>query len=95
MTEKTKLVVGIGWYEPDQWELLKNCAADSDALDHTYEEWKSGVNRAIQELHENGVFPKKVSVRVPELIEWCKDKGYKLDGEARSEYVSYLISKRA
>ena len=95
MTEKLNVNVGLCWYQREQWELLKECAVDPERLDDSYEEWKSGANGAIQDLQKRGIYPRKVSVRVSELIEWCNELGYELNGKARSEYATYLLSKRA
>ncbi|NQV70188.1 MAG: hypothetical protein HQ498_09195 [Pseudohongiella sp.] len=95
MTEESNVNVGMCWYQREQWELLKESAADPERLDDSYEEWKTGANGAIQDLEKQGIYPKKVSVRVSELIEWCNEKGYELNGKARSEFATYLLSKRA
>ena len=95
MAEESNLRVGFCWYQPEQWKLLKECAADPDDLDDSYEEWKSGASGAIHDLQQQGIYPQKVSVRVSDLIDWCNERGYELNGKARSEYATHLISKRA
>jgi hypothetical protein len=82
------MLIGVGWYSPDQWSKLKLVADDSETLDSNYEEWRAGVEKTLQELRSQpGIRAVKVSVDVQALQQWCRDRGKRLDGEARVQFI--------
>lgn len=86
--EPVKTVVGIGWYNPEQWQRLREVAVDREDLHDTYAEWETELNEAIQHLEAVGMSPLKIEVNVDELVEWCAAQQQKLDGEARSRFIA-------
>jgi hypothetical protein len=86
------MIIGVGWYSPDEWSKLKLIADDSEALDSNYEEWRAGVERTLQELRSQaGVRAVKVSVDVQALQQWCRDHGKRLDGNARAQFIAEKV----
>lgn len=45
------------------------------------------ANKALAILKEQGVSAVKVDVDVEELIQWCAEKGMKVDSSARAEFA--------
>lgn len=86
------MIIGVGWYSPDQWSKLKLLADDSDTLDSNYEEWLAGVEKTLQELRKQpGIRPVKISVDVQDLQQWCRDHGKRLDGNARARFIAEKV----
>ena len=86
------MLVGVGWYTVDQWTMLKLMADDPSSLDSTYEQWQAGAERALQRLNrEPGIRAVKVAVDVQLLREWCRNKGKRLDGEARAVFIAEQV----
>jgi hypothetical protein len=85
------MVVGIGWYDRAQWTKLKQVAADADVLDDTYEDWLRGAERMEREVARPELTVRRVTVDVDSLLAWCADRQKRLDGAARSEYVTELL----
>ena len=82
------MIIGVGWYSPDEWSKLKLVAEDSESLDSNYEEWLAGAEKTLQELRRQpGIRPVKVSVDVQQLQQWCRDHGKRLDGKARAQFI--------
>lgn len=86
-------IVGIGWYSKDQWYKLRAVAADPESLEDTYEEWVEVFNRGTAVLKKSGINALKVPVDVDELEAWCREKGLPINGEARSQYVTEILSR--
>ena len=42
---KEKIIVGLGWWQEKQWELLKEISQDRENLEDTYEEWRKMLVR--------------------------------------------------
>ena len=90
----TKTVVGLCWYHPEQWERLKDILADRHELEDTYEEWRKNAHRVICDMEAEGKTIKKVNINIEELLAWCNEKGYPVNGKSRSEYVSYVLQQK-
>jgi hypothetical protein len=86
--------LGLCWYQPEQWERLKEIADDRDGLEHTYEEWRKNASRAISDFQANGQSIKKVRINLEELLLWCNEKGIAVNSEARSGYVAFIMQQQ-
>ena len=83
------------WFQPEEWQKLKDAVDDPTTLDDSYEYWKKGAEQAISDFRENGQIVKKVSVKIDKLLTWCNIQGLKPDGKARSQYAAYLVQQKA
>jgi hypothetical protein len=86
--------VGVAWYFEDEWQSLRDGAADPEVLEPTYQEWVQVFEKGLRDLAEAGVVPERVEVRVAALGAWCLKHHRKLDGAARSEFVAELLRSR-
>ena len=91
----SNIVLGLAWYRPEQWSLLRSLAVDSDKLEETYDEWLAVANKGLDDLRCKGISARKVDVDVRELSVWCKSRGCPFDAEARAGYVSEKLSHRS
>ncbi|MEA3377488.1 MAG: hypothetical protein U9R72_14970 [Chloroflexota bacterium] len=87
-------VVGCAWYRAGQWERLHEIAADSEKLEHTYEEWVDNAERALRGMRESGMGVEKVEVDVEELLAWCQRRGLEVDARARAHYAAEELRRR-
>ena len=87
-------VVGIGWYQENQWELLLKHAVDKEDLELTYADWLEGITEGIENLSKIGLKVEKIPLDVKQMIEWCKERGYKFDGESRSVYITLKTKEK-
>ena len=94
MTTEGKIGIAFCWYEPNEWEILKETAIDSETLDDTYEEWKSNANSAINEFNAQGMKIKKISIKMSEFESWCKENNLRNNSQARSEYAVKKLQER-
>jgi hypothetical protein len=87
------LVIGVAWYQPDQWEILRNVAVDRDKLEDTYAEWLADAERVVKQLQQNGLRVIKVDIEITDLMLWCENQRIPLDGEARSKYTAFRVEQ--
>jgi hypothetical protein len=92
--ESGAIAVGIAWFDREQWQLLREVAADREKLDDTYEEWEANAHRALANLKSGGVNAKPFAVRVADLVQWCAERKVPVDGAARAEYVSSMLRRK-
>lgn len=88
------VIVGIAWFDRQQWVLLHDVAADPAKLDDTFEEWETNARRALADLKSQGVAAEPFDVRVADLVQWCADRNLPIDSAARAEYVSFMLRRK-
>ena len=92
MARPKKIVVGIGWYRPQDWARLREISVDRDNLEATHAEWVVQANRVVRQLEETGQACDRIVVDPEELLAWCRAHGCPVDGAARSRFVSEKVS---
>jgi len=90
-----QIVYSFAWFQPEEWQCLKETVDDPTTLDDTYQEWRHNAENAISELRANGEQVKKISIKISKLVTWCESKGIKPDSKARSEYAALLADQRS
>ena len=92
--EEEKVIYCIAWFQPEEWQRLKEVVDDPSSLDDTYEEWRTSAEKTIAELRVNGQSVRKIAIKISSLLTWCESKGLKPDSKARSEYAAFRSQKR-
>lgn len=95
MTTEQKVIYTMTWFQPEEWQKLKETVDDPTMLDDSYEDWKKGAEQAIRDFRENGQTVQKVSLKIDKLLAWCNTQDLKPDGKARSQYAAYLVQQKA
>jgi hypothetical protein len=85
------MVLGIAWYRPDQYGLLRALAADAHIMTHTHVEWEAGAMKLMNDLRQQGLDARRVDVDVNEMAAWCQRQGKPFDSAARSIYAAELL----
>lgn len=67
--KKTNLVVGYGYFQREQYQLLLDTAADRAKLCDTYDEWLDSFRKAIINVRKAGIDPVKVDVDMKRDLE--------------------------
>jgi hypothetical protein len=80
-------VVGVAWYDVEQWGKLKAVAVDPERLEDTYDEWVRMADRAMKDLVTAGLAPQPIHVHVEELVLWCQSQGRPVNGAARAAFA--------
>jgi len=88
MTAPREVVLGIAWFRPDQWELLRSLSTDRDILEPTYAQWEKLARQTIMDLARQGVLARKIDVEVEQLKAWCIAQRRPLDAPARAAYAA-------
>jgi hypothetical protein len=88
MSEYQKIAIGIAWYRPEQWSMLRALSSDPEVLERTHAEWLAGVAKTMEALRQQGISVKKIDIDVQELSAWCQSRDRVMDGDARATYVT-------
>lgn len=81
-------LVGVGWYQENQWALLLEHAEDKEELEPTYIEWLENAYETTNKFEASGVHYQKILIDVEDMIKWCKENEVPLNGESRSNYIA-------
>jgi hypothetical protein len=92
--DKEKPILGIGWYEENQWDLLLRHAVDKEDLEPTHTDWLEGATASIKEISKSQIQCVKIHLDVVEMIQWCKENGYPFDGSSRALYISLKTKEK-
>ena len=90
-----QIVYSFAWFQPEEWQKLKETVEDPETLDDTYQEWRHNAETVIKELRTDGQQVKKISIKISKLLDWCESKGLKPNSKARSEYAAFLAEQRS
>jgi len=91
MKSQRKMVIGVGWYNQEEWQKLITVADDRDALDDTYENWLEKFANTRRQMKKQGVNTQKVEVIIADLVRWCTKHGMPINGESRSKFVAETL----
>ncbi len=83
----SRQTIGLAWYRSDQWDLLRQAAADQAELAGTHREWANQATRLLAELEPRGVLIHKIPVDVPHMVEWCERQNLTVNARNRSVYT--------
>jgi hypothetical protein len=93
--KNTSETIGVAWYRPEQWALLRQVSTNREKLSETWSEWEATASARLTELRARGLEIRKVDVDVRELQAWCESRRRPIDGSARSEYVADHLRRHA
>ena len=88
-----KLVVAIVWYRPEQWQRVRDIAADADEFEDSYAEWLQLAEEKTKQLQGSGLRVEKVDLDSEKLIFWCNERGLEINAQARSLYAAERLSE--
>ena len=85
-------VLGIAWYQENQWARLRDVSTDRDRLEPTFGEWLAVAQARYDALSKKETRVQKVHVDVEDMAAWCRQMGRTVDSEGRTAYVVYLLT---
>ena len=88
-----KPVVAIVWYRAEQWQRVRDIAADSEEFEDSYGEWLQLAEEKAKELQRRGLRVEKIDLDSEKLILWCNERGLENDAKARSLYAAERLSE--
>lgn len=91
---KDPAILGVAWYQSEQWPRLREVASDSENLEQNYPDWEANANEAIRNLRRAGARVERVVIDIEELVEWCGHKGRAVDSSARAEFTSEKLREK-
>ena len=91
---KTRMITGVAWYRPEQWDRLREVSEDVENLEDTYEAWLQTAEQMIRDGIPADVSVEKVDLDVEEVLAWCNARGLAMNSVARSRYVTERLRQK-
>lgn len=79
--------IKLAYYRKKDWERFISLVDDREIMHHSWNDWKKAFEAAKRDFKKQGFEVVDVIVDLDELTEYCKIRGIKNDGRARSQFV--------
>ena len=86
MRHNIESLLAFTWYARNDYERLLEVAEDAGQLFDDYDEWLVDARRAIIKYRRQGFEPKRVLIRIDDLLDWCDSRGRPVDHTSREMY---------
>ena len=86
------MVIGIVWYKEEDYFILKDIFEDGDTLPDTYSEWLKKSQDLFNNLIRKGLTPIKAYINPKTFPQWCIQRGYRLNAQARTAYANFIAA---
>ncbi|GEM_PF-1812500 len=83
--------VGVARYQKEHWPRWLEVADDRDDWEPTFEDWEHHARGMVSRLKQAGLEVVWIDLEPESFAEWCRARGYKNDGEARSRFAAEKI----
>lgn len=81
-------VIGISWFELDDYPSIRAVMTDADRLHRTYTEWRLAAEQAERKLRREGHFVVRVPLLAEPFVAWCSERGLNVDANARMRFAN-------
>ena len=94
-SETSKLsVVGVPWYDTDEWKKIKKICEDPESLHASYQQWLSYADKATIALLRRGKPFERVKIVAQDYVKWCDKNKVRKNRRSRIKYAQYLLSQK-
>lgn len=80
--------IKLAYYRKKDWKRFIDSIDDRESMPDTWKEWHKLYLKTRKYLIKEGYNVQDIEVDIDELIEYCKLRKIKNDGQARSQFVS-------
>ena len=86
--------IGISVYRKKDYARILELSEDSENMDATWEDWEANKKQTKAKFESLGVRVVDVPVKPNELAKFCQEKGLKINGTARAQFVSEKVNSQ-
>lgn len=81
------ILIKLAYYKKRDWDRFLSLIDDKESVENSWHDWNRAFEAAKTGLKKQGFEVIEVVVDLDELTEYCKIRGIKNDGRARSQFV--------
>lgn len=86
--------MAVPFFQEDQWDRLKQIAADPQHVEASHGEWLAKLRRVEVDMKRIGVLLRTVDVDLDELKRFCDENAIPNTRENRAKFASELLRER-
>ena len=79
--------VKLAYYRKKDWKRFLKIIDDRESMHDTWNEWHQDFLKLKKELTSKGLEVLEIEIDLNELTNYCKLRGIRNDGKARSQFV--------
>ena len=79
--------IKLAYYRKKDWKRFIKIIDDRESMHDTWKEWHKAFLKTKKDLILQGFEVTDIEIDLNELINYCKMRGIKNDGKARSQFV--------
>jgi len=83
-----KQILNVAYYREEDWKRFLDSIDDRNSMHETWHEWHEAYLNTVKGLKAKGFKVRQITVDLDELLQYCREKGIKNTGKARSQFVS-------
>jgi len=80
--------INLAYYKKEEWDIFLDLIDDQEVMHDTWEEWNKAYQKTKKDLIKEGFDVTDCVVDIDELKDYCLLQGVRIDGKARSQFVS-------
>jgi hypothetical protein len=80
--------VNLAYYRKKDWKKFIKMIDDRDSMHDSWEDWHKSYLSTKHSLTTKGLTVNDFMVDLDKLKKYCSSRGLKIDGKARSQFVS-------
>lgn len=80
--------MNLAYYRKKDWKKFLELIDDRESMHDTWQEWHKSYQKTKLGLTSQGLTVNDYVVDLNELKKYCSTRGMRIDGKARSQYVS-------
>ncbi|MEL7222570.1 MAG: hypothetical protein AAGJ93_14705 [Bacteroidota bacterium] len=84
-------IIGVGEYRKQDYQEILRLSDDRENMDETWEAWKANKNKGLKNFHQMGLKTIDIMVYPRELVKYCREKGLRINGESRANFISFKV----
>lgn len=86
----TVQVLGMAWYEEQDFQEIKRLMADGHTLHTTYGDWLRSASTLERRFLNEGKHVVRAVIKPTEFKQWCQERRLNLDSNARTAFSNWV-----
>lgn len=91
--EDKQINIGVLSIREDQWDSFLEVIDDREQEPDTWLEWRTRVDIWKKEMELKGMDVQEIEFELEALVQFCKDRGMRINGGSRAEYTTELMKR--
>ncbi|RPH31730.1 MAG: hypothetical protein EHM93_12340 [Bacteroidales bacterium] len=80
--------INLAYYKENDWKRFLESIDDKESMHATWKDWHNASLKIKKNLISQGFIVNDFVIEIDELQDYCKMRGIKNDGKARSQFVT-------